>query len=247
MKIGVHVSSPTMGPATLRLRTFVPRKGASLWPWNAEDSRPNVLRERAQSVALAVSSSEHINRTRGMVFASAQAGEGTSTITLAVARVLHDALGLTPLVVEMNWQRPCLTEYLELTDSPGSVYAIYKEHALLADCVRRDPSGLAVIPAGGQWPAASAAQLACRIIQDAESDYHVVLFDAPPVLDSADAIACATAAKEMIVVARAGSTSNEALAQVKALADSASVLIRGSVLTMAKTSLPRWLDRFLAR
>lgn len=247
MKIGVHVSSPTLASTTLRLRTVTPRNGASLWPWNADDSRPNLLHERAQSVALAVSSTEYLNRTRGMVFASAQSGEGTSTITLAVARVLHEALGLTPLVVEMNWQRPCLAECLELSESGGSVYAVYKEHALVADCVRRDRSGLAILPAGGQWPAASAAKLACRILQDAESDYHVVLFDAPPVLESADAIACATSAKEMIVVARAGSTSNEALAQVKALADSASVLIRGSVLTMAKTNLPRWLDRFLAR
>jgi Mrp family chromosome partitioning ATPase len=247
VKVDVGITSQAIASPALGVTSLWHRNRVTSWPWNSDDTGRSLLRERAQSVALAVSSTEHRSRTHGMVFASANAGDGTSTITLAVARVLQNALGLTPLVVEMNWQRPCLAERLDLTASNGSVHAMYKEHAILADCVQRDQSGLSIIVAGGEWPSASASKLACRILQDAEPDYDAVLFDAPPVLESADAIACGTSAKEMIVVARAGFTSGDALAQVKALADSGAVLIRGSVLTMAKTTLPRWLDRFLTR
>jgi polysaccharide biosynthesis transport protein len=245
LKIGVRVT-PTLGSHVIGERMLWHKRTASCWPWNPEGAAWKVLRERSQSIALAVSSAEHRTRTRGMVFAGAHFGDGASTITLAVARVLNHALGLTPLVVEMNWQRPRLADRLDLAPK-GSVYEMYKEGCLLSDCVQRDQWGLSVLPAGGEWPSAASAKLACRILQDAESDFDLVLFDAPPLLESADAIACGTSAKEMIVVVRAGVTSEDDLLQVKALADGAGVLLRGSVLTMAKPILPRWLDRFLAR
>jgi Mrp family chromosome partitioning ATPase len=158
---------------------------------------------------------------------------------LAVAREMKRALGMRPLLVELNRQRPCFKERFHL-DSAKSVYAFSEAEFSLPDCVQHS-SGLCMIPAGGDWPAASVAQITNRLLQQAQGNFDIVLFDAPPVLESADAVAAGSVAKDLILVLRSGKTSTEMLDQVRHRLELAGVGIVGSVVTMQRGAVPRWL------
>ena len=147
---------------------------------------------------------------------------------------------MNPLVIEMNRQRPSFKEHFHLT-GPGSVWAFSEGEVKLQDCVQQDSAGLSIIPAGGDWPAGSVPQITNRLLQQAEKCFDVVLFDAPPILESADAAAAASVAKDLILVLRSGKSSTEMLDQIRHQVDLAGSRIVGSVVTMQRGVVPRWL------
>jgi Mrp family chromosome partitioning ATPase len=161
---------------------------------------------------------------------------------LAVAREMSRAQGLRPLLVELNRQRPSFKENFKL-NGDKSVYLFSEGEFNLQEGLQHEPGGLAVLPAGGDWSAASAPQITNRILQQAEKMFDVVLFDAPPILESADAVAAGSVAKDLILVVRSGMTSSEMLEQVRQRVELAGIHILGSVVTMQRGVVPRWLYR----
>jgi Mrp family chromosome partitioning ATPase len=178
------------------------------------------------------------------MFSSARAGEGVSTAMLAVGRELHGALGLRPLLVELNRLRPCYGERLHL-DSEHSVNAMITRSAGLLESVQKESTGLALLPAGGDWSGAGVSQVACRILQAAEGHFDVVLFDMPPMFEAVDTLAAGSVVEDLVVVVRGGRTSSEALSRIREQTEKGGPKIVGSILTMQQRTVPRWVDRWL--
>jgi len=214
------------------------------WPWDSGARDKIGVKDEFQRVALTLAGSREADRVSGVLFSGARPREGASTAMLAVGREIQRALRLRPLLVELNRIRPCFTQRLRL-DSERSVHAMITRAAALKDCVQTDSTGVAFLPAGGDWPGASASTIACRILQESEGRFDLVLFDMPPMLESADTLAAGSVVKDLIIVVRAGRTSSEVLSLIRQQSEGAGMRIAGSILTMQQRIVPRWLDRWL--
>jgi Mrp family chromosome partitioning ATPase len=215
------------------------RKFRPHWPWNPDAPDKSRWREEFQKVAFTLGETLKTSETRGVVFTSPQRREGTSTVLVAVGREMQRAFGTRVLLVELNRQQPCFSERLGLS-GPGSVHAFSEGELPLPECVH-DARGLRVLPAGGDWAAASVPQIVNRLLQQAEKISDVVLIDAPPILESADASAAASVTKDLVLVVRSGRNSGEMLDQVRRQVDQAGIRIVGSIVTMQRGVVPRWL------
>jgi Mrp family chromosome partitioning ATPase len=219
-------------------------KASDKWPWNSDASGKAGSSEEFQRVALALEANRTPNRPAGALFSSARAGDGVSTAMLGVGREIQRSLGLRALLVELNRLRPCFSERLHL-DSNGSVNAILTKSAGLMQSVQKESTGLAFLPAGGDWPGASVSKVACRILQAAEGHFDMVLFDMPPIFESVDTLAAGSAVEDLVVIVRGGRTSSEALSKIRQHAESGGPKIVGSIITMQKRIVPRWLEGWL--
>ena len=220
------------------------KNGHLTWPWDPDKESPSVLRDELQRVALALAGNGRRERATSVVFSSPHPGHGTSTVALGVARELRCLFGMRPLLIELNRLRPCLEKRFFL-DPGRSMFTIHKQGAGVRDCIQQDSTGLAMLPAGGDWPATAVSRLTCRTLQEVEGRYDIVLFDAPPLLESADVMAAGSAVKELVLIVKSGATSVDTVTRVKRQTESGGFGIAGLVVTMQKPVLPRWLDRML--
>ena len=213
------------------------------WPWDAEAGNESAFREEFERVSLALSSSRNSSETSAVLFSGCRSGDGASTATLAVGRELQRA-GSRTLLVEFNQRRPCFVERLHL-DSTRTLATLAGDSASLLESIQVVSGGLAILPSAKDWAPDSIQKAACRILQAAEGRYDWVLFDMPPLLECADALAAASVVDEMVVVCRSGRTSAESLARIRQQADRSGLKILGVILTMQRRIVPRWLDRWL--
>ena len=210
------------------------------WPWNPSADPPVRMREDLQQLAFALLERKARKNPCGMVFTSPARGAGTSTILVGVARELQRNPGVRCVIVELNRLRPCLGSHFFL-DSSRSVVKMISNELTLRDCAQKESGGLSIVPAGGEWAGSAAATITCRALQQAESEFDMVLFDAPSGAESTDAMAIGSVAKDMIVVAAAGRANRDSLEQLRSLAAMNNVNIVGSVLTMRDRVAPSWL------
>jgi polysaccharide biosynthesis transport protein len=99
--------------------------------------------------------------------------------------------------------------------------------------------GLDVLPAGP--PSRRASELVGRglleILEEAASDYDLVVLDAPPLLGFAEPLQMATAVDGVVIVARAGVTSRKAVASVLGTLNRLRAKVVGIVLNEVHKSL----------
>src|SRR5439155_387830 len=154
--------------------------------WLSRNGHGGRLREEFLRLALSLAQGVPVERPRAVMLASAHRGEGTTTVALGVARELQRATGMRPLVVELNRQHPCFEERFQL-DKERSLSAIATGTKCVHECVQFDSEGLAMIPVGRNWEAGGTAGTVARLLREAASDHDMIFFDAPPLLESADA------------------------------------------------------------
>jgi len=185
-----------------------------------------------------------------VMFTAAQAGAGTTTAVLNVARFLSTTCGLKPLVVELDLDRPVLAGLLGL-DPSRSLQAVCAQGQRPTESAQSCDSGVAVIPAAGRDAGgalnADLPSLLKRIIQDAKGSFDLVLIDAPPVLHRADALAALAAVPRVVLVVEAGRTREEMLDRVRLELDHAHAVILGAILNKHRRFIPVWAYRLFIR
>ena len=207
--------------------------------------------ENFRRVALILAKGACPGSARPFVLTAADRGEGTTTVTLNVARHLKEGCGVTPLVVEMNLGRPVLADMFGL-DATHGVEAIASGRHAPAECVQHGAFGLAMIP-GGPTPSqhgfgSDLCGTARRIVTDLAASHEVILFDAPPILRSADALALAAVVLNVLLVVEAGRTRTEMLDRTRDEIERVSgVQLVGVVLNKHKRLIPAWLYRTFVR
>lgn len=207
--------------------------------------------ENFRRVALMLASGASPGSARAFVLTAADRGEGTTTVALNVARHLKEGCGLAPLIVEMNLSRPVLADMFGLDPARG-VLAISAGRSTPSECVQAGGFGLAMIPGG---PAPSRNGLGCdvgaagrRIVADLASSHDVILFDAPPILRSADAGALAAVAAGVVLVVEAGRTRTEMLDRARdEIARVSGVQVVAVILNKHRRFIPGWLYRAFVR
>ncbi len=169
---------------------------------------------------------------RSLLVTSAAPGEGKTT-TAANLAAAHAEQGKRTLLIDGDLRRPSVHRNFNLPSVVGL------SNVLLGEIPWRDAlvkveglEDLHILPAGP--PSRRASDLIGRglaeLLEEASSEYDLVLLDAPPLLGFAEPLQMATAVDGVIVVARAGQTSRKAVASVLATLNRLRAKVVGLVL-----------------
>lgn len=208
------------------------------------------IEESHRRVAAFLAGAVAEKRFESVLFTSSSEGEGTTTVATRAAELLRESFGLRPLLVELNQRRPAYARRFGLEPGLGLAVIAAGERPARA-CVQRTASGLAVIVAGasrggagGEVGPASALK---RILNDLAGDFDLVLVDAPPVLEQADAVAAGAVVPRAVLVVEAGRTPHEALDRTRQALAAGDVAVVAAVLTKQPRLIPEWIYRWLVR
>ena len=164
-------------------------------------------------------------------------GEGKTLTALNLAVSLAMEVKHTVLLVDANLRHPSLHEHLGLPGSPGLSDYLSKDTPLSELFVH--PSGidhLTILP-GGDAMLNSAEMLnspkMSRLVDELKTRYasRIVIFDLPPVLDAADAMAFAPYVDATLLVVEEGKTRRKEIERALDLLSGTNVL--GTVLNKA--------------
>ncbi|AYF97246.1 polysaccharide biosynthesis tyrosine autokinase [Protaetiibacter intestinalis] len=177
---------------------------------------------------------------RSFVVTSSIESEGKSTTTANLAIALRDS-GLNICVIEGDLRRPKLVDYLGLEGAVGLTDVLIGRVQLSDALQRWGRNNLFVLPAGQIPPNPSellGSAAMAKLLRDLESEFHIVLVDAPPLLPVTDGAILSKQTSGAIVVAAAGRTQrNQLEAALKSL-ESVDAKVHGIVLTMMPTKGP---------
>ena len=155
---------------------------------------------------------------RSLLVTSAAPGDGKTTTAVNLAAA-HAQQGKRTLLIDGDLRRPSVHRNFHLPSTVGLSNVLAGELPWREACRRvEEVPALAVLAAGA--PSRRAADLVGRgltqLLEDAASEYDLVILDAPPLLGFAEPLQMATAAEGVLVVARAGQTSRKAVGTVLA-------------------------------
>jgi succinoglycan biosynthesis transport protein ExoP len=155
---------------------------------------------------------------RSLLITSASPGEGKTT-TAANLAAAHAEQGKRTLLIDGDLRRPSVHRHFNVPSVVGLSNALMGEVGWRDAMLEIEGSpNLWVLPAGP--PSRRAADLVGRglaeLLEDAASEFDLVVLDAPPLLGFAEPLQMATAVDGVLVVARAGQTSRKAVANVLA-------------------------------
>ncbi|GAB4386244.1 MAG: polysaccharide biosynthesis tyrosine autokinase [Elainellaceae cyanobacterium] len=154
---------------------------------------------------------------RSLVISSTQPGEGKSTTAVHLAAAAA-AMTQRVLLVETDLRNPKLHQYLDLHNSGGLIDVLSGDLAL-RDAVQRSPiePNLFVLTAGAIPPdptRALSSQKMQRLMEQFHSNFDFVIYDAPPLLDFADAYLTAAHTDGVVFVTQVGKLKRSLLEQV---------------------------------
>jgi capsular exopolysaccharide synthesis family protein len=171
-------------------------------------------------------------KIRRVLVTSASGGEGRSTVVANLGIALSQAEQRV-LIIDADVRRAQQHRLFDFGRSPGLIDYLLAEESL-GDVIRSTTTrGLSLITAG-RPVAAPAEPFSSRrmseLLQLAATQFDVVLLDAPAVLDVADTRVLAPLADGVLVVARAGTVTREALRQVRQSLQQVHARVLGVVL-----------------
>ncbi len=164
-------------------------------------------------------------------------GEGKSLTALNLAASMAMEIDHTVLLVDANLRHPSLHEHLGLPDGPGLNDYLTKDTSLSELLVH--PKGidhLTFLPAGAAM--FNSAEMLnspkmTHLVNELKNRYagRIIVFDLPPVLSAADALAFAPYVDAALLVVEEGKTSRQEVENALNLLSSTNVL--GTVLNKA--------------
>jgi len=144
--------------------------------------------------------------------ASSIMGEGKTTTAVNLAYVLAHDLKKSTLLIDCDFKRPMVHEYMDIPVEPGLSEAM-QGGDILENCIHPyDGIPLSILPCGDPTDrptSISGIQYVKQILPELSTRYDHVILDGPPVLTLADVNVLGSLADQVIVVVRAGLTSLE--------------------------------------
>jgi capsular exopolysaccharide synthesis family protein len=207
------------------------------------DIPEDFLREMG-SLRLQVDTALTGRRPRVLMFVSAAAGEGSSTVAATFARVLALDQTSRVLLVDANARRPGLSTYFGLPEGPGLPEVLHSGYPF-ADTVRAvERQNLHVMPSmPGQANSGNlyAQQLVRAFLSQYGTHYDYVIFDAPPVLESPETTVLGGAVDTSLLVVRAARTKGGVVNRAIESLAKAGVPVLGVVLNRRRLDIPEFL------
>lgn len=201
----------------MKVMTMLPSFSHTVRP--AETQK--VMAEKYHMIGASLHMAQASKSFKLVMFTSALAGEGKSTIASRVAINLAQA-GKQVLLIDLNIHRPALARLFHLSDQPGLTNLLARKSGWLQlehYCQATEVPGLLVLTAGTQpmsssdlLEALASTQLFARL---KETGFDSVLFDAPALLTGAEARIMASAIEAMVLVVNGSHTPRRILEQTQ--------------------------------
>lgn len=174
------------------------------------------------------------NPPRSVVVTSAVQGEGKSTISSTLARILAEA-GQQVVIVDADLRRPNVANFFGVDDTVGLTQVLAGDVDI--DDVLQDSvyEGLQILTAGRVPPNPSellGSKKMRAVIEELAKD-HFVILDAPPLLPVTDAGLLATQADGALLVLRVGKTYKEQAALSAKVLEQLGARLLGVILNQA--------------
>ncbi len=175
--------------------------------------------------------------------ASSIMGEGKTTTAVNLAYVLAHDLKKSTLLIDCDFKRPMVHEYMDIPVEPGLSEA-YQGGDILENCIHPyDGIPLSILPCGDLKvrPASiSGIQYVKQILPTLHTRYDHVILDGPPALTLADVNILSSVVDQVVLVVRAGLTNLEMVQQtVKQLSVDSEAI--GIVLTNVEMEFTPYL------
>ena len=181
-------------------------------------------------------------------FASAQKGEGTSTILANLAELLKHT-DLRVLLVDLNFNNPSLAAMYGLPNERGLVDVVRWRSQMLTVTVPIKPGRLFLLPFGKTHDAVvfDALSTARHFLSAARRSNHcdLILVDLPPLRECAQTLQVAQELDGIIQVVETERTRAEVAYSLKQEMDRLGVRVLGAILNRRKYYIPQSIYRYL--
>ncbi|MBS2936437.1 polysaccharide biosynthesis tyrosine autokinase [Nocardioides sp. J2M5] len=174
------------------------------------------------------------NEPRRIVVTSALAGEGKSTVSSNIARLVAQA-GTPVLLVDADLRRPMIASTFEIDGTVGLTQALAGDVEVRDVIVESGLANLSLLPAGRIPPNPSELLGSLRMKQfiDELSHDYLVILDAPPLLPVTDAGLLSAFCDGALLVQAAGKTQIEQSEHCRRILDQVGSRLLGVVLNKA--------------
>jgi capsular exopolysaccharide synthesis family protein len=173
---------------------------------------------------------------KAIAVTSPTAGDGKSTVMLNIAMSLAHA-GRRVLLIDADMRRPTLAKNLGVDGNMGLSNLLNGE-ASLTEVVRESGKENLSVILSGPTPENPAELLATQqfkdLIDEAKSEYDIVLIDCPPVLAVADPCVVSSSVDTMLLVLRINSKSKVELKRAISLISAVNASLIGTVVNASK-------------
>lgn len=200
---------------------------------------PTFYRESIRSLLSSILLGRYGHPIRSVVVTSAEEGEGKSSCVAHLA-AFHAMQGNRVLLIDADLRRPAQHRIFGLDQREGLTDAILFGKTLSE--IKHQVSGFAdldIIPAGSGGPNACnhVARIVGEIVKAAGDEYDAIFIDAPPILCFAEPLQLSSIADGVLVLCRAGNTSQQAVASVRNTLNRLGALTLGLVLNQVKPEM----------
>lgn len=228
----IHTPEDLEGKLGLALLGVVP-KSEDGDPLLALDDPKSPVAEAYNSLRGSLLYSSTRGLPKVLVVTSAQAGEGKSTTSYAVAEGLA-RIGRRPLLIDSDLRRPSLHRIAGVSGERGLTDLLVSDDDPATVIVKTARSGLEVLPAGPLPPSPTellSSPRMAQLLEQLSATYDTIILDSPPVLGLADAPLLAAIADGTIFVVEAERGRSGALKSALRRLRSVEPNILGAVLT----------------
>ena len=151
---------------------------------------------------------------RTLALTSALAGEGKTTLTLALAEKLASA-DKRVLIIDLDLHRSSLSRAAELYGESGALDTASRNGEISFHCYATECPGVSIMPTGSlkladEMPLLSPDRI-LKLCKRGFEDHDIVLLDCPPLMPVADTHVIGEVTDSAILIVRAGSTPRDVL------------------------------------
>lgn len=182
----------------------------------------------------------------GITSANRKAGVSTIAGKLAV-RAAELALGRI-LLIDANFQSPSQAQNFGIRSKEGLADILSRDIDIPDLLHNGEVNGLQVLTAGSDRYLRHVAvmpDMISALMSEMRSEFDLVLFDMPPVKNSARCLSIASECDGILVVADAAQTRAREVKSAVLTIESCGAKVYGTVLNRVSRTLPRWLDRLM--
>ena len=180
------------------------------------NSQASAFEEAIRTLRDSILLSDPLRRPRSLLMTSAVPREGKTTTSVHLA-VAHSLQKRKTLLIDADLRRPGVHARLDLPNE-GGLCEVVKGEGRWQDYVQSVPDvpDLFVLTAGtaSRHAADRLGTTIEKLLDEAQSEYDLIIVDAPPLLGFAEPLQMATVVDGVVVVALAGQTNKNAVANV---------------------------------
>lgn len=242
-EIALPISLPVAPPSKKTEQKSLVKKGTNR-KHELDIASAQVVRERCRQLCLSLFFRER-DPVRSLGFTSSVRGEGKTFMSIIAASTLAQDSNDPVTLVECNWEHPYYHEHFGFSSTPGLAEWLRGE-CIQSDIRHKVDHNLTVIPAGDARGGMVKLLTQLRqkgLLNAVARSNELLIVDLPSIVVSAYGPIAAGLVESLIVVVRAGVTSETLLAEsCSRLRD---LPVHGLMLNQLESHIPRWLRQLL--